>query len=180
VQGRPAAKNRVFRGASPDSHVPHTHPPVPKTAVSGAPAQNTRTPEYHMSQNGILDFWPQDAISSDERGNCLTGYRLLLLELRTTRRMTRTSTDFANFRRFATDHRLPTTAFSTAESPSTQKKTGRGLAAVGCRGERSFARSPSHVSRKKRKKAKEGWPDDGRRGTGDRPTTDYRLPATVL
>jgi hypothetical protein len=50
-------------------HVPNTHGArAPKTAFFGAPAQNTRTPEYHTSRNGILDFSLKNAITSNEPG----------------------------------------------------------------------------------------------------------------
>jgi hypothetical protein len=41
---------------------------TPETALFGAPAQNTRTPEYHTSRNGILGFSRKNAISGNVLG----------------------------------------------------------------------------------------------------------------
>jgi hypothetical protein len=60
-----------FCAKNPDSHVPrakYTPCRGPGTAFFGAPAQNTRTPEYHISQNGILDSSRKNAISYNEQG----------------------------------------------------------------------------------------------------------------
>jgi hypothetical protein len=53
-----------------------------KTAFSGAPVQNTRIPEYHISQNGILDFSPKNAAAGVDR--LLLNHRELLSHHRVT------------------------------------------------------------------------------------------------
>jgi hypothetical protein len=60
-----------FRPKNPDRHLPRakcTRCRRPQTAFFGAPAQNTRTPEYHIRRNGILDFSCKNAISGKELG----------------------------------------------------------------------------------------------------------------
>jgi hypothetical protein len=61
----------VRRVRDPDRHLPRakcTRCRRPQTAFFGAPAQNTRTPEYHIRRNGILDFSCKNAISGKELG----------------------------------------------------------------------------------------------------------------
>jgi hypothetical protein len=61
VQGHPTAKNRVFRGATPEYQILCVHTPRPQNRVfRGA------SPEYHtQGRNGILDFSRKNALSGN-------------------------------------------------------------------------------------------------------------------
>jgi hypothetical protein len=52
-------QNRVFRAASSDRQMLHTHPRSPKTPFSGPPAQTTT--RSHRQGVGGLNSWPRNA-----------------------------------------------------------------------------------------------------------------------
>jgi hypothetical protein len=72
--GPPLFLAQKFRPPRAACHV-HTARSA-KTAFSRAPAQNTRTPEYHISQNGILGFSPKNATASPGPGALRSDERL--------------------------------------------------------------------------------------------------------
>jgi hypothetical protein len=186
-----------------------TPPTRIRTAFSGAPAQNTRIPEYHISQNGIVGFFAQKRNLRLCTGDCPAPMGVAGNWLRFAQQASGWNGGIMEYWNGAASDpnrqssiinhrskgcRLPATALFTAEDTEGRrgKRAGTGPARrrrdaedrrvegsrpepAGGRGERSFARNPSRISRKKREKTKKGWPGE-RRGGQRTEATEMRKP----